>query len=562
MTKYDLLDVLGSLDEKYLQEAEQRAKEHADFEEDEFMENITVTKNDKPRRIPVYFGATIAAGLALVVGATAFFANRSNNGLTSPGSSAVTVPKTEVSAADQNSSTDPTGTTVPAIVTDAASSVIVTTTTAKLIENSVLDPTTTCQTQDPSLITTGPADSDYKFGPNVFGGMGRVEVEFGGDVLILRDKENMYVSDSRLQYSLVSDDVQYHGKTLNGKYMQNYGLNPRQSIISDGTNLFAYDVDIMSGSVSKLSDDYTEWEHFCDLPFERAENMMIDRIYKINGGYLFVFSNCMNLNLNSNQSAYFYNPKTQTWTPILSNDDEFGSFYITAGKRDESPTPLSAMLYVCRPGDQNDRTKYEFECYEVDKNGSKQISKRTVDTFNGEDAFKGYSSNEWCVGTNHQVYFASAKSDSTRKLYTFHIGQDDAVQEINCECGEIIYLYEGTGMIYTNPKHTLSSGKTDDQLVQINPTTGDSVTLLHNAQIRAMTMDIGCMALALYGDENHGYEDYLIYPIQDEERLIAGEFALDKETDTDFLTYLTGPDGNDSGHAPFPTRARKWMGDN
>ena len=39
------------------------------------------------------------------------------------------------------------------------------------------------------------------------------------------------------------------------------------------------------------------------------------------------------------------------------------------------------------------------------------ISKRTVDTFNGEDAFKGYYSKEWCVGTNHQVYFASAKSD-------------------------------------------------------------------------------------------------------------------------------------------------------
>ena len=77
MTKYDLLDVLGSLDEKYLQEAEQRAKALDDFdEEDEIMSNIEMTKNEKTKKFPVYFGATIAAGLTLIVGASFFFGNR------------------------------------------------------------------------------------------------------------------------------------------------------------------------------------------------------------------------------------------------------------------------------------------------------------------------------------------------------------------------------------------------------------------------------------------------------------------------------------------------------
>ncbi|MBP0976396.1 MAG: hypothetical protein J6P20_10065, partial [Oscillospiraceae bacterium] len=356
MTKYDLLDVLGSLDEKYLQEAEQRAKEHADFEEDDYLENIEIAKNEKPRRFPVYFGMTIAAGLALVVGATCFFANRSNNGLTEPAASVVTVPMNEISSPDSS------GSTVPTIVTEVTetTTLAVTTTVTKANENSMPDMLVPTQTQDPSLITTDPNDHVTYNGLNIFGGVGNVEIECGGDVLVFADQKNMYVSDSRMIYPKNPADLSVHGGTMNGRLMENYGLNPRQTFISDGESLFAYDVDVMSGSISRLSLDASEWETFSALPFEHAEFMMIDSISRYQGGYLFIFSNCMNLNVAANQSAYLYDPDTKEWTPIITGEDGFGSFHITAGTMNESHVPESLKLTVCRPVDTSDQTKREF----------------------------------------------------------------------------------------------------------------------------------------------------------------------------------------------------------
>lgn len=84
MTKDDLLDVIGTLDEKYLKEAEARAKNTQSCVEEE---EIIMTTNQKTEKFPRYTGVAIAASLALIAGTGVFLFNRGNNGLTSPSGS-------------------------------------------------------------------------------------------------------------------------------------------------------------------------------------------------------------------------------------------------------------------------------------------------------------------------------------------------------------------------------------------------------------------------------------------------------------------------------------------
>lgn len=561
MTKYDLLDVLGSLDEKYLQEAEQRAKALDDFdEEDEIMSNIEMTKNEKTKKFPVYFGATIAAGLALIVGASFFFGNRFNSGLTTPGSTSAGAPVEQVTKPNENSAPD---VTVPAIVTDATATSTLTSVTTIGNENSYPDYALTdiTHTVDPSLITTGP-ESNQHTQVNLFGGKGDIRIELHENPFSFGDKDHLYIPQIHRQYFL--DDLTTENHILKGDKMKETSLGARAEMVSDGTFLYAYDFSMANKMLYTLSNDSTQWVDFKEVPFAN-ENTLISAMYRYEGGTLFIFQSAMNLDMNTCHFAYVLTSAGE-WKQINMSGSStenygFGSWHF-----------YNDRLVICRKVDFQKDSLYDFVYYDLRSSNPTQPDKRVqnvdvsyVDSGSiaGHGSFVGYNNNEWCVDENGEIYFKSME-EKNGALNLYHVATeltDDNVllgkrEKVCSGIGHIIYYADSK--FYTNPTVKNADGSVNCMFVRYDSTFSQPENLLKNARISDVSYVDGSFLLTLTTAWENGTNDYLSYGVSDEDLYLNGHFSdLDVQpTDCMFMMEGLELDGN-TVHNSFPELCRK-----
>jgi len=296
MTKYDLLDVIGTLDEKYLKEAEQRAQNKESFEDEE--EIIMTTNQTKMKTMPKYFGAAIAASLVLIAGTGVFLFSKGNGGLTAP----------------------PAGTSVnsPAVTQITA----ITSGTGDIQTTNTV--TTSLDNPDAQSIMTNAVSSTVNIDlnsnvENVFGGKGSLRIlDSHSSQLLLCDSENYYLPRMNYKFTLNDDKTAYN---YIGRVLPDDSRAVTEGIFSDERELFYYGTD---RKIYRLSYDCSKWDVYADLSqtdFVGEYTGVVGEVCC--GDYrAFIFENQMNLDILAREYPCIYNQVTGEWTKLVDANGE------------------------------------------------------------------------------------------------------------------------------------------------------------------------------------------------------------------------------------------------
>lgn len=520
MTKYDLLDVIGTLDEKYLKEAEQRAQnQYADNDEEEI---IMTTNNTKTKKMPKYFGATIAAALVLIAGTGVFLFNKGNGGLTAPPAG--------------NSGLEPAVTQITGTVSETTDTQAVNT-TATVLSNITTAPVMT------AAVSTAEAYDPNANVMNVFGGKGTLKiVEADSSQLILRDTENYYIPRMNMKFTL-NEEATYD---YIGRVLPDDSRVITESIFSDGREVYYYGKD---RKIYRLSYDYTKWVEYADLSGMDfvSEYTGIDGCVSFGDLRLFVFEHQMNLNILDRQFACVYNQVTGEWSKLVDAEGEM--LHAASWHFDEA----NWLFVVCQQSEGN-TAKHDFLFYNPVDNLTEPVkSFRNVETFDkengnftwGDGAFVGLGS-EWNV-MQGKVYFKSLENpNETFSLYKIADGMT-AAEKISDQCGKDVISDGISVFTYYDNALMLFDIVGNDKVVKnvlLNDLKGVESIAYHN----------GVFVIPRNG-KSQNLSDILVYSLAYEDELLMRdvtpqEYALESINVLKMLKI----DGNDMMHSPVLAR--------
>ena len=514
MTKYDLLDVIGTLDEKYLKEAEERANKNHFIEDEAEEEIIMTTSQSKTKTMPKYFGAAIAASLVLIGGTGVYLFNKGNGGFTyqtgnDPGSSLV---MTQVTMTE----TDPEA-------TQSTTTITTTTTTPK------------------------PVDLNQNV-TNIFGSKGSLTVcvSDGIDLALTDNDNNFYCPVKNQMFTKNSDSAD------NSHISQKLSDQPNlvyDNMFSDGREVYYYGTD---RKIYRLSYDCSKWNVYADL----SQTDFVGEHTGVTGAICcgdyraFIFENQMNLNILAREYVCIYNHVTGKWTKLL--DAKGDMLHAASYHYDEK----NGQLVVCQESEDN-TAKHDFLFYDLESESEKPVKAIcNVDTFDdsngafdlGAGAFVGLAE-EWCAADGN-VYFKSVDKtqNANGRFQVYKVSEGMTAAEKICDNVGMHLILVGN-YIYTDCNNSFVRY---DLLKNMKVET----LLKDSLNVNSISYASGKFLIERCPDGQNEVSDILYYDVDYEDSLIRSNLSsADYDSMSNNVIYSFRYDGAE--RVPMPILARK-----